>query len=159
MRTISVVILYTLFLTSCNNGYKFWNISKFNIVDTALKDNDEIKLLYSSGGPGNNKDLEYYIQIVAVSQKTGDTVNILTPVDNGFSLDDEDKIFNYVDQNNIASKLIIVDPEKLKNIDDVNEASKNVPKKITKVARDPKFDNIADNNYPTVIGSIGTTSK
>ena len=74
-------------------------------------------------------------------------------------MDDKDKVFNYFDQNNIASKLTLVDPEKLKDIDNVNEASKSVPKNITKVARDPKFDNIADNNYHTVIGSVGTTSK
>lgn len=159
MRLFSILTLCSLFLTSCNDGYKFWNISKFNIVDTALKDNEEIKILYSSRGPDNNKDLEYYLQIVAVSQRTGDTVNILTPVDNGFSIDDKDKVFNFFNQNNIASKLILMDPEKLKDIDNVNEASKNVPKNITKVARDPEFDNIANNNYPTVIGSIGTTSN
>lgn len=159
MKIVSILLLLGLFLTSCNEGYKFWNISKFNIIDTALKDNEEIKLLYSSRGPDNNKALEYYIQIVAVSQRTGDTVNILTTVDNGFSMDDKDKVFNYFDQNNIATKLIQMDPEKLKDIDNVNEASKNVPKNIKKVARDPKFDKIADNKYPTVIGSIGTTSK
>jgi hypothetical protein len=102
---------------------------------------------------------EYYIHIIAVSQKTGDTVNILTPVNNGFSKGDEDKIFNYFDQNNLGSKLIQMDSEKLKNMDDVYEASKKAPKKIMKVVRDPKFDNIADNKYPTVIGSIGTFSN
>ena len=159
MKIVFFLTVCTLFLTSCNNGYKFWNISKFNIVDSALKDNEEIKILYSSGGPDNNKDFKYYIQIVAVSQKTGDTVNILTVVDNGFSMVDKDKVFNYFDQNNFASKVILMDPEKLTDVDNVNEISKKVPKHITKVARDPKFDDIADNNYPTVIGSIGTTSK
>lgn len=159
MRFVSVLMLCFLFLISCNNGYKFWNISKFNIVDTALKNNEEIKLLYSSGGPDDNKDLQYYIQIVAVSQRTGDTVNILTLVDNGFLMDDKDKVFNYFDQNNIASKLILIDSEKLKDIDNVNEADKTIPKNITKVARDPRFDDIADNHYPTVIGLIGTVSK
>jgi hypothetical protein len=158
MKTFSLLAICFLLLSSCN-GYQFLDISKFNIVDTALKNNEEIKLLYSGRGPDNNKDLEYYIQIIAVSQKTGDTVNILTPVDNGFSMDDKDKVFNYFDQNNIASKLILMDSEKLTDINNVNEASKTAPKKIMKVARDPKFDRIANNNYPTVIGSIGTTSK
>jgi hypothetical protein len=158
MKTFSLLAICFLLLSSCN-GYQFLDISKFNIVDTALKNNEEIKLLYSGRGPDNNKDLEYYIQIIAVSQKTGDTVNILTPVDNGFSMDDKDKVFNYFDQNNIASKLILMDSEKLTDMNNVNEASKAAPKKIMKVARDPKFDRIANNNYPTVIGSIGTTSK
>ncbi|MDP2175728.1 MAG: hypothetical protein Q8K70_07435 [Bacteroidota bacterium] len=30
---------------------------------------------------------------------------------------------------------------------------------INKVARDPDFNDIADNNYPTVFGTIGTYSK
>ena len=134
-----------LFLSSCNHGYKFWDISKFSIVDSALKDKEEIKLLYSSRGPDNNEDLKYYIQIVAVSQKTGDTVNILTTVNNGISMDDKNKVFNYFDQNNFVSKSIQNDTKKLKD--------------ITKVARDPKFDNIADNKFPTVIGTIGTVEK
>jgi hypothetical protein len=52
-----------------------------------------------------------------------------------------------------------MDSEKIKNMNDVNKASKKTSKKIMKVVRDPKFDNIADNKYPTVIGSIGTFSN
>ena len=159
MKTIFPLAFLIFVFTSCDHAYEFWDISEFNIVDTALKDNEEIKLLYSSRGPGNNKDLDYYIQIVAVSQKTGDTVNILTAVENGFAVDDGDKVFNYFDQNNLATKIIQSDMDKLKNLENVDEVSKSVPKKISKVARDPKFDDIADNDYPTVIGSIGTTSK
>lgn len=159
MKILSIAAFCSFLLISCTKGYKFWDISKFNIVDTALKDNEEIKILYTSRGPGNNEDLEYYIQLVAVSQKTGDTVNILTPVDNGLTMDDQDKVFNYFDQNNPATKMILMHPENLQDIEKINEAQKAVPKKITKVARDTRFDMIADNNYPTVIGAIGTTSK
>ena len=159
MKIILALTFLIFVFTSCDHGYEFWDISKFNIVDTALKDNEEIKLLYSSRGPGNNKDLDYYIQIVAVSQKTGDTVNILTAVENGFAVDDGDKIFNYFDPDNLATKIIQSDMDKLKNLENVDEVSKSVPKKISKVARDPKFDDIADNDFPTVIGSIGATSK
>lgn len=97
MKILSVVAIYSLLLLSCNRGYKFWDISKFNIVDSALHDNEEIKLFYTSQGPGNNKDLEYYVHIIGISQKTGDTVNILTPVNNGFTIDDLDKVYNYFD--------------------------------------------------------------
>jgi hypothetical protein len=160
MKINTILIVCTLFFAGCkNDGYKYWDISTFNIVDSALEDNEALKLLYTSQGPGNNNDLEYYIHIIAVSQKTGDTVNILTTVNNGFSKGDEDKVFNYFDQNNLGSKLIEMDSEKLKNMDDVNEASKKAPKKIMKVVRDPKLDNIAQNKYPTVIGSIGTSSN
>lgn len=159
MKILSVLAICSLLLFSCNNRYKFWDISKFNIVESALKDNEEIKILYTTRGPGNNEDLEYYIHLIAVSQKTGDTVNILTPVDNGLTMDDQDKVFNYFDQNNPATKMMFMNPENLKDIEKIREAQKSVPKKITKVVRDTQFDMIADNNYPTVIGAIGTVTK
>lgn len=136
--TLSVSVL----LLSCNHGYKFWDVSKFNIVDTALKDNEEIKLLYCSSGPDNNKDKAYYIQVVAVSQKSGDTVNILTTLNNGFTIEDKDKVFNYFDQNNPVSKSLQ---------GDIRE--------IRRVAIDTDFDHIAENKYPAVIGTIGVFSK
>ena len=159
MRIACILTLYLLLVSSCNHGYKFWDISKFNIVDTALTDGEEIKLLYSSRAPDYNEDQEYYTHVVAVSQKTGDTVNILSTINNGFSMDDKDKVFNYLDQNNIASKLSQMDADKLKDVKKIDEINKSERKRIIKVARDPKFDNIADNNYPTVIGTIGTVSK
>jgi hypothetical protein len=159
MKIACILILYLLLASSCNYGYKFWNISKFNIVDSALTDGEEIKLLYSSRGPDNNEDKEYYIHIVAVSQKTGDTVNILTTINDGFSMYDKDKILNYLDQNNVASKLFQIDSDKLKDLKNINEINKSETKKITKVARAPNFDSIADNIYPTVLGIIGTLSK
>ena len=103
--------------------------------------------------------MEYYIHLIAVSQKTGDTVNILTPVDNGLTMDDQDKVFNYFDQNNPATKMMFMNQENLKDIEKIREAQKTVPKKITKVVRDTQFDMIADNSYPTVIGAIGTVTK
>ena len=159
MKIFSIVTICSFLLLGCNKGYQFWDISKFNIVDSALSDNEEIKLLYTSRGPGNNNDLEYYVHVIAISQKTGDTVNILTPMDNGFTLDDLDKVYNYFDQNNLISQLVLASPENLVDADKVEAAKKNLRKKITKVARDPQFDVIADNHYPTVIGTIGTKSK
>jgi len=156
LKSLFILGLYALLLTSCGNRYKYWDISKFNIKNDALKDNEQIKLLYTSRGPDYNKDLNYYIQLVAVSQETGDTVNILTTVDNGITMADKDKIFNFFNQDNIASKIIQMDAEKIKDIKNVNDINKVELKKIDKVARDPNYDNIADNNYPTVIGSIGT---
>jgi hypothetical protein len=151
LKVIPFLLFGCLIACNSNHGYKFWDISKFNIVDTALKDNEPIKLLYLSKGPDNNDDFDYYFHIVAVSLKTGDTVNILTPVENGFTLEDKEKEFNYFDKNNIATKNLYLsrdEPQK----DYLN-------KKIQKVARDPKFDNIADNKFPTVVGAIGISYK
>jgi hypothetical protein len=150
-------IIYTLsvLLFSCNGDvYKYWELSKFRLDKNALKDGEEIKILYTSRGPDYNKDLKYYIHIVAVSQETGDTVNILTFSDNGFKMEDGDKVFNYFDENNHITK-IGHSLEKIDSIEHVDDIEKIQNPKINKVARDPRYDDIADNNYPTVIGTIG----
>ena len=157
MKSIYILGLFSFLLTSCDNKYKFWGISKFSIDDNALEDNEEIKLLYSSRGPDNNKK-NYYIHLIAVSQKTGDAVNILTTAENGLTAEDKDNVFNFFNQGNIVSKLAQLDVEKLKVIKHIDDINKTESKKIDKVARDPEFDDIADNNYPTIIGSIGTFS-
>ena len=142
IRAFFVSVLLIVLTASCKLEYKYWDISRFKFDSSVLSDNDEIKLLYTSRGPDNNKELQYYVHVIAISQRTGDTVNILTTVPNGFTMEDKDKIFNYFTQDNIVSKTLQPDLD-------------NKVKKIDKVARDPNFDNIADNNYPTVIGIIG----
>lgn len=154
--TIYFLGLLTFLMTSCGNKYEFWEISKFKIDNNALEDNEAIKLLYTSHGPDYNKELKYYIHLIAVSQKSGDTVNILTTAHYRITREDEDKIFNFFNQDNVASKLIQMDLDKIQDIKHIDAINKKEMKKIDKVARDPKFDDIADNNYPTIIGSIGT---
>lgn len=153
------LILTAIMLFSCENGYKYWDISKFRIDNVALEDNEEIKLFYSSRGPDSNEDLEYYIHLIVISQKTGDTVNVLTTADNGFTKEDKDKVFNYFNQDSFATKVSQIGVDNLENIKDIEDINNIPAKDIKKVARDPKFDYLADNNYPTVIGSIGTMAK
>ncbi len=159
LKSIYTISLLTIILTSCESQYKYWDISKFNINNNALENNEEIKLLYTSRGPDNNKNLEYYIHLIAISQKTGDTVNILTTADNGIKMSDKNKVFNFFNQDNLASKLIQMDLKNINDIKHVDDIHKMENKEIHKVARDPNFDNIADNNFPTIIGSIGTMTK
>lgn len=159
LKPIYITVLLTIILTSCGSKYEYWDISKFNIDNSSLEDNEEIKLLYTSRGPDNNKNLEYYIQLIAISQKTGDTVNILTTADNGITMSDKNKVFNFFNQDNVVSKLSQMDFESIKNIKHVDEIDKMKTSKINKVARDPNFDNLADNDFPTIIGSIGTMTK
>lgn len=164
MRQIAFLsLLLAIILMSCGSNYEYWDISKFQIDNTALEDQEEIILLYSSRGPDGNKDLEYYIHMVAVSQETGDTVNILTVAANGITMSDKDRVFNFFNQENVAShvttNIVQMDMENLTDINHIDDLKDVEPKKITKVARDPAFDDIADNNFPTIIGVIGITTK
>lgn len=160
--TFLFIVVLTLLLVGCGKNYEYWDLSKFKIDTNALKDGDEIKLLYTSQGPDYNQNQEYYIHVVVVNLKTGDTVNILTTDNNGFDARSADKVYNYYDMNNIASvasRLWSSDSTTLKEIRNVSEIKNIKLKQIDKVARDPEFDHIADNKFPTVIGSIGQTSN
>ncbi|MFZ6052526.1 hypothetical protein [Halocola ammonii] len=150
MLTLSASVLIT-----CNSGYEYWDISQFEINENALADGEEIMVLYNSQGPDNNEDLGYYYHMIVVSQESGDTVNVLTTANTVFSEDYKGKTLNFYDQNNIATKAMqnFGDFESVEDLENAEEVE------IDKVARDPKFDQIADNDYPTVIGSIGKTTK
>lgn len=159
MKKILFLIL-PLILISCKDDYDFWDINKFKFKKDALKDDEEIKLLYASNGPDENKEKNYYYHLIVVSQVSGDTVNVLTASQNGFNKDSGNEVFNYYDEHNIAT-IISHNGINLNSLDgkNISETEKLTLKKIDKVSRDKEFDNIADNNYPTVIGSIGKTSE
>ncbi len=127
-RILVLIVIATAI--SCHSKYSFWGIDKFRMDTKALDPLEEIKLLYSGRAPENNQQQDYYIQVVVVSMKSGDTVNILTTMDNGFSEMDGERVFNF--------------------IPDLSPSEH-----YTKIARDPKFDKIADNKFPAILGSIG----
>ncbi len=157
MNTKTLYWLLLILLTSCGNDY--WEVSKFNMNNNALEDNEQIKLIFSSRGPNYNKEMNYYVHLIAISQKTGDTVNILTTAYNNLNEDDSDLVFNFINMENNLAKLIQKNIEEDLGIKSNYDADITAPSKITKVSRDPKFDHIADNNFPTIIGFIVKTSE
>jgi len=155
-KTLFTIVFITFLLSNCTSNYEYWDISKFNLVPSSLLDEEKIKLLYTSRGPNYNKNKDYYVHFIAVSVEKGDTINILSTTINNIGKNDQNTVFSYFDQNNIVSKLLQIDTDELIILENI----KNIkPKKINRVARDPKFDYIADNTYPTVIGNIGTVSN
>ncbi len=158
MKHFIIITLVTLVFASCGQTYEYWDISKFKMDTDALADDEEVIILYSSRAPNNNMDKEYYIQMVVVSQKTGDTVNVLTTFNHDLTMEDKGKVFNFFNEDNIATKVLQMDIKDLEGVKNIDDIKSEPSKKITKVARDPKFDFIADNNYPTIIGVIGVAS-
>lgn len=153
-KIIFISVCSMLLFASCSK-YKYWNFSKFRIDNKALGEDEEIKLLYSSRAPQFITTQDYYIHLIVISQKTGDTVNVLTPVDNGLNMEDKGKVFNFFSQNNSAFKIGQMDPNDLRDIKSAEDINKIKINKFNKVARDPAFDYLTDNTYPTIIGAIG----
>ena len=153
MKTKLLLILLLIITTVSCSKYDFWDISKFNIQENALSNNEDVKIIYSSQSPDKNTDLDYYIHLIVVSQKSKDTINILTTLNNRFKLNDKTKIYTYRNEDDAMTKLIQSDLRNLENLD-LNNISNSQTKKIYKIARDPEFDYMADNSFPTVIGFI-----
>ncbi len=155
-RSPFLLLFFSYLLISCGSNYSYWDVSKFKMDKSALSDSEEIKLIYSSRGPDFNENLDYYVHLICISQESGDTVNILTTSRNDLKSSDGDRVFHFFDEDNIMTKMSRMNQKGAGEINHVDDLDKLEPLNIKKVARDPEFDEIADNDYPTVIGSIGT---
>lgn len=157
MKQLLMLALVAFAFASCGDKYEFWDISHFKMDNQALEDDEEVIILYSSRGPDYNEEREYYVHLIVVSQKTGDTVNVLTTFINALTMEDKGKVYNFYNQDNVTSKVLQMDLKNLKDLKNMEDIKNQPTKNITKIARDPEFDFIADNDYPTIIGTIGVT--
>lgn len=160
-KSFIALTLLTIFAYSCDKKkkYEFWDLSKFNLVDNALEDKEAVKLIYACQEPVVFNEFKFYYHLIVISEKTGDTVNILSPVSNGLKPQDQNKIFNFFNQGNITTQLALEQTEKIKNEENGDNLNKSAAGSINKVIRDPRYDDMANNNFPSIIGIIGTLSK
>jgi hypothetical protein len=157
---IVITSFILLLLSSCKNKHEFWNISDFKMDNTALENYEEVKIIYSSGiYPYDEDEEKYYTHLIVISQKTRDTVNILSLANPLVEIDKRDKVFNFFNQDHELSKIVQLDIENIRDLNNISEIKNIQSKKIDKVMRNREFDNITDNNYPTIIGSIGNVTQ
>ena len=160
MIPVTRVIIFLFLFAACRGGhaYSYWDISQFRLEPGALSTGQPVHLIYTSRNPDN--DRESYSQLVVVSDRTHDTINILSPVDIDLSLQDKDSVFYYYDENDDLTKTAdyaFADSLKPGAMPDL----RNLPalKRRSKIARDPQFDFVAKNKFPTVIGMIARSAK
>lgn len=144
-------------MLACNSkpDYEYWDISKFRIEPNALQNEERVNIIYASGGPDANRDFKYFFHFVAVSMESRDTVNILTTEQNLFNDADDYKIYNYFNEEDITTKLAQMNLDSIGKITHIDQFDKIKLRRPKKVARNPEFDMIGDNKFPTVIGSLG----
>lgn len=165
MRHIIYAVCFTALL-SCRNTQQYWDISKFELSDYVLEEGTQLTLIYTSRGPeadskkeiegiighpGNLLTTDYYIHIVAQPINSNDTINILTTLYNWIEESDFGQKYAFYGEDNFITKMTLSDFGHGGDSLNLNELMR---KKRTKVARDPRFDHIADNNFPTVFGRI-----
>lgn len=122
----------------------------------ALKNGEKIKLVFSLTGDGNNQDGQYYNQLIVVSQDSGDTCNVLIPVNHGFDESDGEKVFTYFSPEDESARLIMMETEKLAEIKNVRDIKAPSFPKYNDVIYNKDAEDLIRNNYPTVFGFVGT---
>jgi hypothetical protein len=160
-KLISFLALIII-ISSCGNDFVERDITEYNLQQEALPDGSMVELLYTSGGPDLNKELEYYYQYIVIEKQSGDTFRVLAPY--VFGVDGSENNLQYTsitskDKGKMLTSLYLINPDladKYKNINDID----SIPKfNINKVICHYKIFVIEVENYPTVIGFLGTSSN
>lgn len=153
-RFISLAFLSLLLLAACGR-YEYWELSKFNMQPDVLENNEQVQLIYSSNAPAGNKGTDYYLHLMVERLESRDTLNILTTFAPPIDQNDKKLHFYFVNEEHVYTKIArmaLQNPESLKEVKSVGDIKPDEVR--AKVLRDPKFDYLADNTFPTVIGSL-----
>lgn len=144
--------LIFIFISACGGGNDFMKVplSSFDIKNELLEDKSLVQVLSFSGMPDNNENFDYYIHMIIVSVDSKDTFNLLT-IDPSMIIDDSDKQMHFFAQKSVIYQTMFEELKKTKKSEHKGE--------ITEVALDKKFESDIHNNYPTVIGILGTLTK
>ena len=156
-KLLSVIVTAIFLIAGCHDRMGYWPLSKFKMRTGALKDGEPIKLIYTSTGRNNN-NFEFFIHVIAVSQLTGDTVNILTPEITDLTQNDGDEVFRFISDTSSIGRALLINLDDLSPLEkekDLEKLKKADLSKIKLIIRDKNFDEIADNQHPTVIGWFG----
>lgn len=144
-----------ILLFACEPELEFIEVKEFKNITKKLENNEEVELLYATGSPDKNLDLNYFIHLVAIQKSSGDTVNILTTFNRGGGKGEAKNIFKFYTLNSEEGEAFFrkAHPTFLNNQSE-NFSVENTLLKIDKVVRDIRFDQIAKNDFETVIGFI-----
>lgn len=158
MKYKILTILLVSLSIACTQKPVYWKLSDFNLKDGALLKNEPVRLLYVHQGFSDDESGPVFTHIVVVSQITGDTVNVLSRQDGEFKNDAGNKEFMFLQEEVAAAYLAERHYDKIPqskaniSLENLKNAYMNRPQIV---ARDPKFDNLAYNKYPTVFGGVG----
>lgn len=157
LKKTSILILSVAILSACSNSPKDLEefmvpISKFTIDNTLLKDGDFVEILGASGNLTLEHEHDFYNLIVVRSERTGDTINVLST--SFFMLNESNPRTQFISNSSTIGKM-------MENSSEVKESKDFDPKKLkakkfSKVLVDTEFIPIDVRKYPTVIGVFAT---
>jgi hypothetical protein len=159
----SLFLLVVVLLISCQN-IEYSDLDEFSIEENALKEGEEFKVIYSLTLAQNDNTENAFNHYIVISQESGDTVNLLS---SGASpVRDRDEVFSFSSKYNnlldltLESHMQNFDLDSAlgnRKIDEIEADRKIDPSR--KVLRDSKFDSVAKNSHPTIIGHLTKVTK
>ena len=152
MKHIFLCFLCSLLLLACSDKPVFVSIplSAFEIRNDLLPDKQVVKVLSFSGMPDRNEKLDYYAHLLVVSAESKDTFNLLC-VKPSEILKDADKEMHFLNQNSDFYQSILSGLR--------SEYKLSATDSISQVMVEEQFVANTKNQYPTVIGMLGTVTE
>ena len=145
-----IAILFFIGLSACTSQHSFKPLSSYKIDNDALKDGDTIGVLYSSGGPNDNRDKEYLYHLIVTTMDSKDTVNLLVP--DISSLEQDRPVKTFISSTSAAYKMMLLSAEERKEVENVNSLK---DQSIERVVSNREYAEFEQNHYPTVTGALG----
>ena len=136
-KILYVIGVSLVLLMGCDPGYPHWELSRFRMDPSALGHYEKVNLLYVSKRPWMKSRHNFYYHLVVVSQSSQQTINILTPTQHSTNPIDRETTYLFLPEDHSLTRLEL---QKTPN--------------PTHVIRNPAFDAIADNDFPTVVGLV-----
>lgn len=152
LHRLPSLLLAIFVLHACVPDIAYRDISEFQIIPSALNNLETIELLYASATPTEEEHLTYFIHAVGISTTTGDTINVLTTFNRGAGGGSSKNEFKYLSLEYEEGKAYFMKMYGDQNTDITYDFSSILT--INRVTYDKRFDYIAKNNYPTVIGFL-----
>jgi hypothetical protein len=152
----NLILVLVVSLFACQEDREYWEIDHFNLVENALDEGEKFKVIYYLMLAQNDNKENAFNHYIVISEETGDTVNILS---NGASpIDGPDEIYSFSSKHEnliVAMLNNEIKDGRYESVEDVIGKPDVIITKGRKVLRDRKFDDLANNNFPTIIGSLG----
>lgn len=158
MKYFLAIIIGTTLLFACSENSKnldemLVDTSRFIINDSILKNGDYVEILGATDKLSNEDKFEFYNLIVVRSERTGDTVNILTT--KYFVVEPNNPRTQFISGSSLMGKLFD-NASNLKVGESIHPDSIQT-KKFDKVLFDTEFIQVDVYNYPSIIGNLGLT--
>lgn len=133
-------LLAIALFAGCQEKYGYTHIEDTLITKDALTNHSTVKVVYASGGPDMNEEVDYLFRYTVVINGTTDTVNVLSPLRTKISAEDDVRKF-------IAARSEETDDRAL-----LEAAFKG--KKPVKIVSNNPYKHLEKNEHPTVLGLL-----